>query len=712
MKEKKKIKDISPASILVIVVAITAYTVSLTDMFLGVELRIYDIIFQRRGPIAIENNRLAIVAIDQPTFDSLAFPIDRFYYAELIRKLNDLGAKQIVFDILFTGPSNRPASDSIFKQAIAEARNVVLCGELSLVYHAGISKPIITLIPPHPCVLPAGGHWGLINDLFDHDGVVRRYPLFLTGNDTARISLGMTVFSLERGVTVSDSDFYRSGDFHFDNMLIPRIQDLSSTLLNYYGPAGSFPTYSFIDVINGSYDLAAIWSAMSDEEQEVMRSTGMDSLFKENPFDGKIVLIGATAEDLQDNKITPYFSALNKRRTPGVEVHANALQMFADRAFIRAVPLYFVLIGVLLGSLGTFMIGRHATHWSGIVVTTGLFLVIMAGGYYLLVSEGLWLRQVPLLAAVGLGYPSNLLYRFIHSQREKAMIRGMFTQYLPKSYVQLLIQNPEMLKLGGERRRMSMLFSDVKGFSTISEKLTPEELVTLLNEYLTAMTRVVFEYGGMVDKYEGDLVMAEFGAPIWTPDHAAQACRTGLVMQRRLAELRAKWKAEGRNELYCRVGINTGDVIVGNMGSEEKFDYTVMGDAVNLASRLEGANKEYGTAVMIGHNTWLDVKEMFVTRPLDLLRVVGKLEPVAVYELIAEKPEEVSPGKIKTVEIYCRGIELYRQRRFADARKLFAEALETDPKDSPSKVYVGRCDLYLSEPPGDDWDGVWVLHSK
>ena len=712
MFEKAKAKGVFTPAILVFFVAATAYLLSLTDVFLGLELRIYDMIFQRRGPAPVEETRMAIVAIDQPTFDSLAFPIDRTYYATLIEKLLSLGAKQIVFDILFTGPSNNPASDSIFRQAIADARNVVLCGELSLIYHPGISKPITSLIPPHPNVLPPGGKWGLINDLFDHDGVVRRYPLFMTGGDTAVVSLGMTVFALERGSVVPDSQFNVPGDFHFDGLSIPRIQDLSSTLLNFSGPAGTFPTYSFIDVVNGSYDLAAVWAAMSEEEKEVMRSTGMDSLFKVNPFEGKIVLVGASAEDLQDNKITPFFSALNRRRTPGVEVHANALQMFEAGTYIRPVPFYIILIGLILGSLATFMIGKHSTHWSGIVFWAGLMLVIMLGGYYLLVHQGYWLRQVPLLAAVGLGFPTNLLYRFIHSQREKAMIRGMFTQYLPKSYVQLLIQNPEMLKLGGERRRMSMLFSDVKGFSTISEKLTPEELVTLLNEYLTAMSRVVFQFDGMVDKYEGDLVMAEFGAPLWTPDHAAQACRTALGMQSKLAELRLKWKAEGRDELYCRVGVNTGDVIVGNMGSEEKFDYTVMGDAVNLASRLEGANKEYGTSIMIGYNTWLDVKDTFVTRPLDLLRVVGKLEPVAVYELMAEKAEEMTSEKLQVVAIYCEAIELYRKREFKQAKSLLEQALAIDPKDSPSKVYMGRCDLYIAEPPADDWDGVWTLHSK
>jgi len=351
-------------------------------------------------------------------------------------------------------------------------------------------------------------------------------------------------------------------------------------------------------------------------------------------------------------------------------------------------------------------------HWSGIVVASGLLLAILVGSIYLFIGHRIWLREMPLLLAVILGYPSNLLFRFIQSQKEKAMIRGMFAQYVPKGYVQQLIQNPDMLKLGGERRRMTMLFSDIQGFSTHSEKLTPEELVALLNEYLTAMTRVVFANDGIVDKYEGDLVMAEFGAPIWNPNHAAQGCRTGLGMQKKLAELRLKWRSEGKFELRCRVGINTGDVIVGNMGSEEKFDYTVMGDAVNLASRLEGANKEYKTEIMIGHNTWLDVKDQFVTRPLDLLKVMGKNESVAVYELMAEKPEELPPERLAVIAVYNEGMKLYREAKFAEAKAVFEKALEVDPTDSPSKVYVKRCDLYIENPPGADWDGVYTMQSK
>jgi len=305
-----------------------------------------------------------------------------------------------------------------------------------------------------------------------------------------------------------------------------------------------------------------------------------------------------------------------------------------------------------------------------------------------------------------------LVWRFIQTQREKALYRGMFSQYVQKEVVDELIKHPENLKLGGERRRMSVLFTDVAGFSTISERLSPEDLVHLLNEYLSAMSRKIVEHGGIIDKYEGDLIMAEFGAPIWASDHAARSCRAGLQMQQLLTELRLKWQSEGRIPLYSRVGINTGDMLVGNMGSDTVFDYTVMGDAVNLASRLEGANKAYGTTIMIGQGTWEEVKGSFVTRPLDLLRVKGKNEPVAVYELLAESRGEVSEAKLQALELFSTGLAHYQSRRFAEALALFEQALAADSKDEPSRTYIGRCRFFIAEPPGEDWDGVWTLTEK
>jgi len=710
--DKKASGGLAAELILVLGTAFIAVLVSLFDFFQGLELKLYDLSFQRRGPLPIEGSKLAIVAIDQATCDELTFPFDRRYYAELIEKLNQLGAKLIVFDILFDSEGSRPASDSLLKQTVAEAGDVVLCGQSTRIFHRGLKEPITSMTPPHPAVLPPGAPWGLIDDFNDQDGVTRRYPLFVSYHDSSFLSLGLKVHSLIHNYSGGKTAFTDKGELVYAGLTIPPSTDASTTFLNYYGPAGTFPTYSFIDVVNGKYDLTALFASFSEEERKALADSGMAGIFEENPFEGRVVLVGATVDGLHDNKYTPFFSAHDPRQTPGVECHANAIWMLEQQSFIRVVNYWFVLGGVLLISLLIFTVGRHVAHWSGILISMGIILAVMFGSLYLFGTHRLWLREMPLLLAVGIGYPANLLHRFILSQREKAMIKGMFSQYLPPSYVKHLIENPDLLKLGGERRRMTMLFTDVAGFSTVSEKLTPEELVLLLNEFLTAMSRVVFENDGIVDKYEGDLVMAEFGAPIWNPNHAAQGCRTALGMQKRLAELRAKWRAEGRIELHTRVGVNTGDVIVGNMGSEEKFDYTVMGDAVNLASRLEGANKAYKTTCMIGHNTWLDVHDQFVTRPLDLLRVVGKSEPVAVYELVAEKLEEVAPERLRAIELYNQGITLYREKKFAEADEFFLKALEADPNDGPSKEYHNRCEMMMAEPPPENWDGVWVMREK
>jgi adenylate cyclase len=243
--------------------------------------------------------------------------------------------------------------------------------------------------------------------------------------------------------------------------------------------------------------------------------------------------------------------------------------------------------------------------------------------------------------------------------------------------------------------------------------LTPENLVLLLNEYLTAMTDIILENDGIVDKYEGDLIMAEFGAPIQYDDHAARCCRASLRMQVRLKEMRVKWREEGIfPPLYSRVGVNSGDMIVGNMGSQQVFDYTVMGDAVNLSSRLEGANKGYETTIIIGHETWKDVKDLFVTRALDLLQVKGKTEPVKVYELLAESRDQLTDSKLRVLDLFAEGLELYRNKKFSEAVAYFHQSLVLEPYDGPSKTYLKRCEMYIADPPSPDWDGVWELTEK
>ncbi|HNB56489.1 MAG TPA: adenylate/guanylate cyclase domain-containing protein, partial [bacterium] len=240
----------------------------------------------------------------------------------------------------------------------------------------------------------------------------------------------------------------------------------------------------------------------------------------------------------------------------------------------------------------------------------------------------------------------------------------------------------------------------------------PVELVHLLNEYLTAMTNIISKYDGIIDKYEGDAIMAEFGAPLQDDEHAAKACYAALEMQEKLVEMRVKWKREGRPELKARAGINSGNVVLGNMGSESVFDYTVMGDNVNLASRLEGANKEYGTYIMISEMTLQFVKEQVITRELDILRVKGKAKGVRVFEVIARTSTGITANMKKTIENYNKGLELYRQQRWDEAMVLFKTALTTNPDDGPSQTYIERCEEFKLNPPPENWDGIFEMKTK
>jgi adenylate cyclase len=311
------------------------------------------------------------------------------------------------------------------------------------------------------------------------------------------------------------------------------------------------------------------------------------------------------------------------------------------------------------------------------------------------------------------------LFRFLVSDRDQRFIKSAFKQYLSPEVIEHLTEHPEWLKLGGERREMTAMFSDVAKFSTISEKLEPEELVKLLNLYLTDMSNIIMRFGGTVDKYEGDAIVAFFGAPVHYEDHASRAALVAIEMQKSLVANREKWKAEFGDkwqrfklpELLMRVGINSGPIVVGNMGSENHFNYTIMGNSVNLASRLEGANKNWGTFNCCSEMSWEGCKEAIEGRELDLIRVIGIAKPVRVYEMVARKGE-LPEDQFKAFRIFEKGLTLYREQKWDDAIKHFAAVMKVIPGDPPSKVFTARCIEFKENPPGADWDGVFVASEK
>jgi len=279
------------------------------------------------------------------------------------------------------------------------------------------------------------------------------------------------------------------------------------------------------------------------------------------------------------------------------------------------------------------------------------------------------------------------------------------------SVVNEMLKSPEKLKLGGDKKDLSVLFSDIRGFTTISEGLTPEELVHLLNEYLTVMTDIVFKYDGTLDKYMGDAIMAVYGAPLDQPDHPSRACHSALDMMVGLKGLNEKWINEGKKPLDIGIGINTGPMMVGNMGSDQRFDYTVMGDAVNLGSRLEGANKSYNTNILISDSTYQRVKDTFVCMELDSVRVKGKTLPVSIYQLIGEK-ENVSRDYLETIENFHRGLRLYREQKWDEAVEAFQTVADMNEAIYAAKLYIERAGELKADPPSPDWDGVFTMKTK
>jgi adenylate cyclase len=297
--------------------------------------------------------------------------------------------------------------------------------------------------------------------------------------------------------------------------------------------------------------------------------------------------------------------------------------------------------------------------------------------------------------------------------KDQAFIRNAFSKYVPEKVVNELLVHPELLKLGGEERVLSVLFSDLENFTGIAENMSPSELVSLLNEYLSEMTEIILAQGGVIDKFQGDAIMAEFGAPLALPNHADMAVRAGLIMQRRLYELCQIWAKRGLPALRCRVGINTGPMVIGNMGSHQVFDYTVMGDAVNLASRLEGANKLYDTYLVISEFTYEHLSpDMFLTRMLDVIKVKGKSKAVKVFEIYGENSEMKNSKDLLYYQMYHEAFEAYLSRNFATAREQFVVALSLRPGDLASQTMLARIDTLDPHNLPDNWDGSVALQSK
>jgi len=425
--------------------------------------------------------------------------------------------------------------------------------------------------------------------------------------------------------------------------------------------------------------------------------------------EGAFCIVGVDATSMTDSGLTTF-----QERFPNVGIYAVMANMILSGEFLDAAPMIVSILIALVLSVGLGLFGKRASTAQSLIVGVATLFVSVIVLLLVFMLTRTYVGVIVPLTSAALTFLSLSAINFLKTIREKSFLRSAFSRYLSPAVISEIIADPSKLNLGGEKRELTAIFTDIKGFSTISESMDPADLVKLLNMYLTDMSNIILENRGTIDKYEGDAIIAFFGAPIHMEDHASLACRTAIRMKEAEARLNERIIAEKLSPatLFTRIGINTGDMIVGNMGTANKMDYTIMGNAVNLAARLEGVNKQYNTkGILISEHTRAKIGDDFLVRSLDRVRVVGVNTPLRLFELLAFKAEAGDSVRDNTAK-WEEAITLYEKREFAKAREIFASISQADAEDKVAFLYTGRCDDFLKTPPPQNWDGVFNLTQK
>ncbi|HTK95323.1 MAG TPA: adenylate/guanylate cyclase domain-containing protein [Terriglobales bacterium] len=731
----------------------------------NIEQRSLDARFELRGRRP-HDDRIVIVGMDEKTLRKVgAWPIPRDAYADLVLKLKAEGARVIAFDVTFPTPEKNSAVEALNKvqariegkasaEVIAEIRaierssdndakladamkradNVVL-GHLFLdksrvagmdpkaaddyyqvawgksfpqILAVGVAKgtPLDTgkafkdngglvfdgVEPNIRLLAESAKSFGFFNAWVDSDGTVRRALLVARYQELDWFP-SLAIQTLREYENVPDQDVSMSvSPLGLERIKVGRY-DLKvpadgTMLINYAGPYQTYQHYSMADVLDGKTPPGA--------------------------FQGKIVFLGATALGIGDMRVTPFHGDTYM----GVEIHANELDNFLHynergRGFlVRGRTQEFVdLCAILFFGL---VMGYAFSYLRPLTSTVAAVGALALFGWFVqfeFARYGLWLSFVIPAGTLVVNFAAITSFRMIFEEREKRKVRRTFERYVSPGVIRLIEQDPgKYFRAGGEIKDLTIMFSDIRSFTTISEGLTPDELVLLLNEYLGEMTEILFQHWGTLDKYIGDALMGFFGSPFPQPDHALRGCAAALRMGERLDQLNEKWSAEGKKTLKIGIGLNSGPVNVGNMGSEKRFAWTVMGDHVNLASRLEGKTKDYGVRILISEFTYEQVKDVFVVRELDRIKVKGKTQPVSIYELrdFLENQDQ----HIELLNLFASALDAYRRMEWQEATEKFEEILSIYPGDGPSEALLYRCHEFAITSPEPGWDGVYEMKTK
>ncbi len=522
----------------------------------------------------------------------------------------------------------------------------------------------------------SSGHFSVVSD---PDGVVRWMPLMIQGGEDIFPPLAVLCVWHYLG---KPQLAVRSGPYGVDGVQIGErfipTDEAGRLFINYRGPPRIFPTFSISDILAGKLPVGT--------------------------FKDKIVVVGATAIGIGDIRTTPFGSLY-----PGPEIHASVVDNILAGDFIEKPRWSKVFDVSAIVGLGLFLglILPRASALFGLVFSGALFAAYVLAAYWLFAQARIGLNMVYPLFTVAATYTILTLYRFLTEERERKRIKGMFEHYAAPDVIELMLKDPAGVRLGGEEKVLTALLSDLEGFTSFSERRSPNEVIGVLGDYYAEMTEQIFGVQGTLVEYVGDELFALFGAPINQSDHAKRACVCALGMQAQRGVLNEAWAKVGRPRIKARTGINTGTMLVGNVGSKYRFHYGAVGDPVNLASRLEGLNKIYGTEIIISGYTAELVAGAFRLRELDLVRVKGREQALPIYELIGAADMPLPADRKELGDLYEAGLSAYRARRWDEALALFGKCLLLRPDDGPSRLMEGRCRNYRDRPPAEDWGGTF-----
>lgn len=626
-----------------------------------IEAQALDTFFLLRGELQAPSG-IVIVAIDEPSIQELGlpWPWPRSLHAALLRKLDEAGARLVVMDVVFAEKSV-PEQDMAFEQALAENGRVILASTVDKVEDPAFSR--IMLVEPLAGFRQAALGTGSALFSPDPDGSIRHFSTRMAGVPTLAAAA-------------------------FGALAAAPSPDIDGGLLDHLGPPRTIRTVSYTQVLDETHPLPS----------RLLQNAVV--------FVGRSLAAPPELGEQADAFRTP-FSRATGIPTAGVELHATALATLQSGHIGTQAPAWAAAAAAFtLLPLGALLLSR-LSPLSGALASLAGAGGVMGGSYLLFIATFTWFPSLLLASGLLTVEAALLLEGYMRSARDKRRIRMAFSRYVSPGVVDMLLSRPDLLEPGGQEVEATVLFSDLAGFTSFSERMPPEMLMKVLSGYFAPMTAVIKENSGTLDKFIGDAIMAFWGAPLRDEHHAQNACRAALAMSRAMDDLRSQWQDQGYPMLHARIGIHSGKVVAGNVGSREQMNYTCLGDTVNLASRLESVNKYYGTGILLSGETRALLGPGFITRKVDAIRVKGRAKPVDIHELL-----DLGDTPPPWAALYESGFAAYAARDFSVAADMLASVLDMKPGDGPADLLLKRCRTLLESPPDAQWDAIHIMESK